>query len=146
MFLIVQLFQTRNHPFGFIKFIVSEIANDLFAFPLIGPQIFWFTPRIVGDDCVSGIQNGLRASVILCKHHCGYFRECIFKFQNIAEVCTTEAIHTLIGVTHHTDVVMQCAEHDHNGVLCHVRVLILVNKNVLKTLLIHPQNVRVLTE
>ena len=146
MLLVVQLFQTRNHPFGFIKFVICKIANDLLALALIGPQVFGFATRIIRDDCVRGIQNGLRTSVILRKHHSGYFGESIFKFQDVAEVGAAEAIHALIGVAHDTHVVMQCAEHDHNGVLRHIGVLILVNKNVLKTLLIHMQNVGVLTE
>ena len=146
MLLVVQFFQTRNHPFGFIKFVIGEIANDLLALPLIGPQVFWFATCIVRDNCIRCIQNGLRASIILCKHHSGHFRECIFEFQDVAEVGATEAIHTLVGVAHNTHVVMQCAKHDHNGVLRHVCVLVFVNENVLKTLLIHPQNIGVLTE
>ena len=146
MFIVMQLFQSGNHPFGFVKFIIGEIANNLFALALIGPQVFGFATGVVRDDCIRSIQNGLRASIILRKHHSGYFGESIFKFQDVAEVCTAEAIHALVGVAYNAHIVMQCAEHDHNGILRHVRVLILVNKNVLETLLIHTQHVGVLTE
>ena len=146
MLLVVQLFQTRNHPFGFIKFVIGKIPHDLLAHALISPQVFRFATCIVRNNCVRGIQNGLRASVILRKHHSGYFRESIFKFQDVAEVRATEAIHALVGVAHDTHIVMQCTKHDHDGVLRHVGVLIFVNENVLKALLIHTQHVGVLTE
>ena len=146
MFIVVQLFQSGNYPFGFIEFIIGEIANNLFALALIGPQVFGFAPSIIRDDCIGGVQNGLRASIILCEHHSGYFGKRIFKFQDVAEVCAAKAIHTLVGVAHNTHIVMQCTKHDHNGVLRHVGVLVLVNKNVLKALLIHTQHIGMLTE
>ena len=37
MFVVVLLFELRNDPLRFIKLVVSEIANDLFTLPLVGP-------------------------------------------------------------------------------------------------------------
>ena len=146
MLRVVHFFESINNPVGLTKFVIGKIANNFFALAQVGPQIFWFPINVVGDNSICSIQNRLCAAIVLCQHHCCYFRKRIFKLHDVAKVSTAEAIHALVCVTDNTHVVVQCAQQQHNLVLRHVGVLILVNQNVLKTLLVRAQHVGVLAK
>ena len=146
MFRVVHFFEPINNPVGLAKFVIGKITNYFFAFTQVGPQIFRLAINVVGDDRICGIQNRLCTSIILCQHHCRHFRKCIFKLHDVAKVGTAKAIHALVGITNHTHVVVQCTQQQHNLVLRHVGVLILINQNMFETLLVSAQYVGVLAK
>ena len=110
MLRVVHFFESINNPVGLTKFVIGKIANNFFALAQVGPQIFWFPINVVGDNSICSIQNRLCAAIVLCQHHCCYFRKRIFKLHDVAKVGSAKAIHTLVGVAHHTHVVVQCAQ------------------------------------
>ena len=146
MLRVVHLFEPIDDPIGLTKLVISKVTNDFFTLTQVGPQIFGLAINIVRDDGVCGIQNGLRAAIVLRQHHCCYFGKRIFKLHDVAKVGSAKAIHTLVGVAHHTHVVVQRTQQQHDLVLRHVGVLIFINQNMLKTLLVCAQYVGVLAK
>ncbi|CAB4989526.1 unannotated protein [freshwater metagenome] len=133
---VVLLLQLRDNPTPLVVFVVGVVPNNLFALTQIRPQLFRFSLDIVGDDRIGRIQNGLGAAVVLCQNHRCHFGKRGFKLQNVAEVGATKSVHTLVGVTHNTHIVVKRAKHQHDGVLRHVRVLVFVDQNMFKAFLI----------
>ena len=143
---VVHFLEPIDNPVCLAKLVVGKVTNDFFTLTQVGPQIFGLAINIVRDDGVCRIQNGLRAAIVLRQHNCCYFGKRIFKLHDVPKVSSAKAIHTLVGVAHHTHIVVQSTQQQHDLVLRHVGILIFVNQNMLKTLLVCAQYVGVLAK
>ena len=115
--------------------LVLQLA-DLDRIPLaqVGPQVLRLATAVVGDHRVGRVENGLgRAVVLLQPDHVGV-DEGLFELEDVADVGPTEPVHTLIRVAHHHQVAVLLAQQLEPLVLGRVRVLVLVDQDVLEPL------------
>ena len=135
--------QPIRDPRSLVGFVFGVVANDLFARSLLGPQLFSWSTRIVVDDRIGGIEDVLGRAVVLLKHHGGGLGEGVFEIENIANIGLTEPIDGLVGITNHTNIASGARQQQNEFVLYRVRVLILVDQNVLKAALPGLEHIRV---
>ena len=83
-------------------------------------------------------------AIVLRQNNNGGLAKSTFKLVNIAQVRTTELVNALVAIAHHAYVLIQFSEQQHNAVLRLVGVLIFVNQDVLKALLVNAKNLWVL--
>ena len=86
------------------------------------------------------------AAVVLVEHDRGDVGECVLELQDVAEVGAPKPVHRLIGVANDADVLVAAGEHQDHLVLGLVRVLVLVDEDVLEPLAVVLEDVGVLAE
>ena len=72
--------------------------------------------------------------------------ERVLELQDVAEVGAAEAVHRLVGVADDGDVAVAAGEEQHDLVLRLVRVLVLVDEDVLEALAVVLEHVGVVAE
>ena len=112
----------------------------------VGPQVLRLARRVVGDHRVGGVEDGLGAAVVLVEHHGGDVGERLLELQDVAVVGAAEAVHRLVGVADDGDVVVAAGEEEDDLVLRLVRVLVLVDEDVLEALAVVLEDVGVVAE
>src|SRR3546814_1174151 len=122
-----------DHLYFFTGFVLRE--NDLFK--LIA---------VVGNDAVGRIHDILRGAIILLQFEYLQVRVIFFKIQDVLDIRSPERINTLGIVTYHTDILMDSREPFYDQILGKIRVLVLVNHDVPKLLLVLVQSFEVRSE
>ena len=113
---------------------------------LIRPECLVFSAFIVLDHGVCRIKDILRRSVILLQLNDCRIRINLFKIKNIADIGASEFVNGLVIVTHNTQVTASRCQQSNQLELRSVGILILIDHDVLKTVLIVLQNIRAALE
>ena len=119
-----------GHPLGLVVLVLSPVADDLIAGPLLGPQRLGLAGDVVGDDGVGRIQNGLGRAEVLVEGDGRGIRKRLFEVEDVGDVRTPEPVDRLVAVPHHHDVAVSAGELHSQRVLHGVGVLILVDQDV----------------
>ena len=82
------------------------------------------------------MQNRRGGTVILLQLYRVASRKFRFKGQNIFKICASKTVNTLIVISHYTDIAILLGKRVNQTKLHIIGVLILVHKNIAKTLLI----------
>ena len=118
--------------------------------PGLGPQVLGVPLGVVGDDRVGRVEDRLRAAVVLVEHHRGDPAEPVverlLELDDVAEVGAPKAVHRLVRVADDGDVAVAAGEQQHDRVLRLVRVLVLVDEDVLEAAAVLLEHVGVLAE
>ena len=122
------------------------VAGDPFAGAELAPQLLVLAIGVVGDDRVGGIEDGLRAAVVLVEHDRGDVVERLLELGDVAEVCAAEAVHALVVIADDRDLFVLGGQRERELVLRHVGVLVLVDQHVLEPLLVVSQHIGMVTE
>ena len=101
----------------------------------LGPEVLGAAVLIVLYDLVGGVQDARGGAVILLQHHGGGVREVLLEIHDIAYVGAAPAVHALVGVAHHAEVVVLGRHRLDQHVLRVVGVLVLVHQDILEILL-----------
>ena len=115
--------------------------GDTVALCVVGPNLFVYLFHVLGDDRVGGIDYHLGGAVVLFKLEEVEVGIVAAEVEDILDIRATEGIDTLRIVAHHADVLQPGGEFLHNEVLRIVGVLILVDHDVLETLLVLKQHI-----
>ena len=91
---------------------------------------------VVPHYCRSAFEDVLRGTIVLLQANNFHFGKVALELQNVADVGSAPRVDRLIFVTNHTDVVVLASEQLHQLVLRTVSVLVLVDQDVLVTLVI----------
>ncbi len=126
--------------------VVGHKTHELLALSLRGPQVLRFAGEVIGDDGVGGVEDRLGGPVVLVEHDDRGIGEGPLELQDVPYVGAPPAVDRLVGVAHHGDVVVGARQLDHELVLRPVGVLVLVDQNVRKAVLVRGEHVRVLPE
>ena len=108
--------------------------ENLFAGIILTVHCFFDLFLVVADDAVGRAHNVLRRAVVLFQFHRDRFRILAVELENVVNVGSAERIDALRIVAHHADIVVFACELAHDGVLRVVRVLILIDQDIAKTL------------
>ncbi len=122
------------------------VPHDAIAGAELAPQLLVLAVGVVGDDGVGGIEDRLRAAVVLVEHDRGDVVERFFELGDVAQIGATEAVHALVVVADDGDLLVLGRQRQGDLVLRHVGVLVLVDEHVLKPLLVVGQHVGVGSE
>ena len=118
--------------------VIGNVAHDLLAFTVGGPQVLLASVLIFSNNGVGRIENGLGGAIVLLQQDGMRLRVVALEFLNIADGRTTEGINGLVGVAHHAQLgrvraeLSPAHERSNQRILGVVGVLVLVNKHVLK--------------
>ena len=109
-----------------------------------GPELFALPAHIVRNHGVGGIQNSLSRPVILFQTDDPGPGVLLLKRQNVLNGSAAETVDTLVIVTHHADIAPLPGQQCRQQVLDVVGILIFVNQNILKLVLIIFSDIRLL--
>ena len=133
-------------------FIIGNVAYDLLALTVGGPQVLLAAILILGDHGVGRVENGLRGAIVLFQQDRVRLWVVALEFLNIADGGPAEGINGLIGIAHYAQLrrirteLSPTHERGNQRILGVVGVLILVNKYVLKAPAIKIHHLLVLGE
>ena len=89
----------------------ARYDGDRVALPAVGPQVLGLAPRVVGDDGVGGVEDGLGGAVVLVEHdHLGV-GIVLLELQDVADVGAAPGVDALVGVADHAEVAVLGRQH-----------------------------------
>ena len=116
---------------------------------------FYFCPRVIGrphrffqfrlvvlDDRIGCIDNVFCRAIILLQTIHGDLFVIFLKIQNVVDIGSTKSINALCIVAHNTNVLKLIRECTNNQVLRMIGVLVLVDQDISKTVLVFGQHIR----
>ena len=142
-FIQLQLLHIFNHIACFISFIVRLIVNDFRTVAVGSPQIFRLASAVIVDNGIGGIQNNLRAAIVLLQFHQLGIGIILFEIKDILDIGTAPAVNALVGIAYYADVSVACSQQLCQQILCMVGVLIFVNHQIIKLVLVFFSNRRI---
>ena len=71
-------------PRGLVALVLGVVADDAVAGAELAPQLLVLAARVVGDDRVGGVEDGLRAAVVLVEHDRGDVVERLLELRDVA--------------------------------------------------------------
>src|SRR5215213_6702632 len=110
------------------------------------PESLILALRVVSDDRVGSVQNGLGRTIVLLKLDYFGFREVFLEVQDVRDVCSAPAIHTLTFVTHYTYILLFLSQEIDEGELESVGVLILIYEDVAEAFVVVGADIFALAE
>jgi hypothetical protein len=116
--------------------VVCHITHELFAGAPRGPQVLWLPRQVVGNYGVGRVEDRLGGPVVLVQDHDGRVRERPLELEEVAYIGSPPTVDRLVGVADHRYLVMSAGKLEHELVLRPVGVLVLVDQDVLKALLV----------
>ena len=136
----------RNNSLCLFIFILILMKCDAHAFFIFRPEGLFLTAIIVTDHSIGRIQNGLgRPVVFLQLNHLG-IRKMLLKIQNIADIGATELINGLVVIADHAKIAVLVCQHAYQLELDRVGILILIDHDITKPVLVKLQHIRCLLE
>ena len=125
---------------------VCPLQHQLLAFVVAAVDVLRNLPLVLLDQTVGGLHDALRGTVVLLQLE--ELRVGVYglEVQDVVDVCSAEGIDALCIVAHHTHALMLARELQHNLLLGVVRVLVLVDEDVLESLLILLQHLAVVAQ
>ncbi len=144
---VAQLVGSGGDEAGLVVLVLGPVADDPVAAPDVGPQVLGLAVDVVGDHGVGGVEDRLRAAVVLVEDdRRDTIRKGVLELHDVAQVGTPEAVDRLVAVADHGDVAVAAGEQQDELVLGDVGVLVLVDEHVLEALAVGLEDVRVLAE
>src|SRR5699024_10352634 len=135
-FASLQLFNIISHPVGFIAFVIIVQQRNSIAGVIVGPQSLFELAAVLLDNRIRCFQNGLRRAIILFQWNLNRILIVVLKVQNIADICAPERIDALGVIADHAQVLIFLGQHICNLVLGMVGILIFINQDIFKAVLV----------
>ena len=135
-----RFFISALHLIGYelclVFFSKTSIRYNRITITAVRPQLLAHTFFIISYNSICSIQYCGCRTIVLLKHYTLGILIILFKFQNIIYIRAPEFIYTLVIITNNAYIPVPCCKYSYQFVLCIVRILIFINKYVLKTCLI----------
>ena len=139
-----QLINSSGDKKSLVLLVISPIVDNLFTVFILSPEIFRTAVAVVSDDFISCLKNGFGGTIVFLKQDYLSFRIILFKVQDILHIGSPPAIDRLVSVSDHADILKARSQELDQLVLGMVGILILVHMDILVTLLVVDQNIRIL--
>jgi len=110
------------------------------------PQSFLLPPIIMADNFIGSFQNVPGRTIILFQPDNLGLRIIPFKIQDILDICSPEAVHRLVIITHHTNVPVPFRKEPDQPVLSMIGILVLIHEDILKLIAVSLQYIAVIAE
>ena len=118
-----------------VIFIVGHIELDRLASVAVGPEFLALSALVVADHGICCVEDLSCAAIVLLKpDHTAVF-VFIFERKNVFNRCAAEFVNALVVVADNADIAVAAGDKRGEQVLQMVRVLILVNENILEAAL-----------
>ena len=98
------------------------------------------------NEAVGSLYDELGGAIVLFQFEQASPSVCLLEIQDVIDVCPTKAVDALSIVTHHTHTLPFLGQLHDNGLLGIVRILVLINEHVGKTLSILSADVLMFTK
>ena len=118
---------------GFVVLVLADVADDLLAVALRGPQPLLRPVGVAGDDRVGGAEDGLGGAVVLLELDGAGVRVVLLELHDVADVGAAEGVDGLVRVADDGQLGRAGAFADdlaHQRVLGVVGVLVFVDQDV----------------
>ena len=96
MLVVVCVLHGAGHPRGLVTLVVGVIAGDALTTTELAPQALGLAAGVVRDDSVGGVQDALRAAVVLVEHDRGDVWERILELHDVAQICAAKAVDRVV--------------------------------------------------
>ena len=126
MLSVCQLGYFGGNEVRFLVVVVTEHGLGQESLGARAPELFAGTIRVMDNDVVGDIQDGLMGAVVLLQLDDDGPREVFLEIEDIADVGATKGVDTLVVVTDHSQIVMFFGKNLEHHVLGVVSILILV--------------------
>ncbi|CAB4836394.1 unannotated protein [freshwater metagenome] len=146
MRLALQVLHRAGHEHRLVALVLGVKAHDAIAAALLAPEVLLLAIRVVLDDRVRRVEDRLRAAVVLVEHDRGDVVERILEQQDVAYIRPAPPVDTLVAVADDGDLLVALGQGEGDLVLGGVRVLVLVDEDVLEALLVVRQYLTVFAE
>jgi len=130
----VQAAQLRADVVRLVFLIGAAVADRLGTAGLIGPEVLRRPSEVVADHRVGGVEDRLTGPVVLVEHVGRGMVERGAELQDVGDVGPPERVDRLVGVADHEDVLGGPAQQPDQAHLCQIRVLVLIDQDVLEAL------------
>ena len=114
---------------------------NLVAYRVVGERMFLYLVAVLVNQRVCGIDNAFCRAIVLLELESAYFGIYFFQVQNVVDVCTAKSVDALRVVAHNKQVAFFLCQLKDYHVLRKIDVLILVDQDILKEVLIFLPNV-----
>ena len=118
-----------------------HLANLLTGL-IIGKKYFFDLAFVLFDDLIGRFQNILRAPIVLFQLHDLHLIIIFLKLQDVLNGSSPKTINALRIIPHHTNIFVHRAQQFYDLILGGVRILILIDQDVLEFLLVLRQTLR----
>ena len=129
-----------------VALVLGLVAGDELATDLVGPEVLGVAAHVVGDHRVGGVEDRLGGAVVLVEHHDRRLGERLLEAHQVAVVGAAEAEDRLVLVADRHQVAVPLRQHADDLPLGGVRVLELVDEDVVEAAPPAVQDVGVLAE
>jgi hypothetical protein len=127
--------------------LVGQLAqDDRLALVVVGAQTALDARDVLADDAVGGLDDACGRAIVELEVDLPGVGIILLEVEDIADISLPPAVDRLIGVTDDEEVAVSLGQRRDENVLDAVRVLVLVDEDVLKALLVALQQVRRLLE
>ena len=126
-----QALQLLGDEGGFVFFVVGLVHDDRRAGAVLCPEVLLLALLVERDDGVRGVEDGLRRAVVLLEDDDARFREVVLEVEDVADVGGAPGVDRLVGIADDADVAVARGPLLGQHVLRDVRVLELVDEDVL---------------
>ena len=109
-----------------VHLVLRPVADDPVTPSDVRPQVLELAVDVVGDDGVGGIEDRLRAAVVLVEDDRDLGKG-VLELDDVAQVGPAEAVDRLVAVADDRDVAVAAGEQQDDFVLGDVGVLVLVD-------------------
>src|SRR6056297_4002971 len=133
-----------HHPVSFITLIIIFKNGYRVSVIVFCPERFIKLFIIILDDGISTLQNIFRGAVILFERNLLGIFVIAFEVKNVGYISSPERVDALCIITHHTNILILLRQHFSHFVLGMVCILVLINHDVFKPVLILFKYIRVL--
>ncbi|TWN33692.1 hypothetical protein CHCC14527_3268 [Bacillus paralicheniformis] len=117
---------------AFAKFVVASEVGDFRSFVIFGPEVFRLSVGVVLNHFIGRVQYPLCRPVVLFEQNDACIRIVFFKRQNVGNVRSAPSVDRLVGVPDDADVFEALRHFFDEQILRPVRILILIDMNVLE--------------
>ena len=134
-----------------IRFCFGAFADsdlDKFAIAERAPEIFFFARIAAGNSGVGGFQDVVGRTVILFELDFLFAspRKLVGEFEDVAGISAAPAVNTLVVVADYTEILAVTGKQPHHFKLHEVGILILIDQQVLVTLLATLAHFRIIAQ
>ena len=119
-----------------IMLVAGHMQHQRIAGRIFRPHRFRLAAGIVVDQGIGRIEDHLGRAVILLQFDYRSFRVIFFKIKDVADIGAAPAVNALVRIADHAEVAVLCRQHPGQCVLRVVGVLIFIDQDIAKPLLV----------
>ena len=144
--LAVHFLNRRVDVVGLVALVARLVNGQRLALGILCPKFLRLAVDIMLDDRIRRRKYGLGRAVVLLQLDDRGLGIVLLEIQDVAHIGTTPAVDGLIGITDNAEIAIACSQQLRELVLRAVRILILIDEDVLEAALILRANLFIILQ